>query len=127
MLPMWRSLRGRMLWSLLAVILLGALIQGAVAYRSALREANQLFDYNMQQMALSLRSGMPLVNRGGPPELGEPERLRFRGAGVDGRRDPDLRIESEPDPAAASGARVLERADQSRRLPGVIRSRPTPG
>jgi two-component system, OmpR family, sensor kinase len=69
MLPMWRSLRGRMLWSLLAVILLGALIQGAIAYRSALREANQLFDYNMQQMALSLRSGVPLVNRGGPPEL----------------------------------------------------------
>jgi len=69
MLPMWRSLRGRMLGSLLAVILLGALVQGAVAYRSALREANQLFDYNMQQMAASLRSGIPLVNRGGPPEL----------------------------------------------------------
>ena len=64
-----RSLRARMLWSLLAVILLGALIQGAVAYRSALHEANLLFDYNMQQMALSLRSGIPLANRGGPPEL----------------------------------------------------------
>ena len=64
-----RSLRARMLWSLLAVILLGALVQGAVAYRSALHEANLLFDYNMQQMALSLRSGIPLANRGGPPEL----------------------------------------------------------
>ena len=69
MLPLWRSLRARLLGSLLAVILLGALIQGAVAYRSALREADQLFDYNMQQMAQSLRSGIPLINRGGPPEL----------------------------------------------------------
>jgi two-component system, OmpR family, sensor kinase len=69
MLPLWRSLRARLLGSLLAVILLGALIQGAVAYRSALREAHQLFDYNMQQMASSLRSGIPLINRGGPPEL----------------------------------------------------------
>ena len=69
MLPLWRSLRARLLGSLLAVILLGALVQGAVAYRSALREADQLFDYNMQQMALSLRSGIPLINRGGPPEF----------------------------------------------------------
>jgi two-component system OmpR family sensor kinase len=58
-----------MLWSLLAVILVGAVVQGAIAYRAALREANQLFDYNMQQMALSMRSGNPLVNRGGPPEF----------------------------------------------------------
>ncbi len=64
-----RSLRARMLWSLLAVILFGALIQGATAYRTALAEADQLFDYNMQQMALSMRSGIPLISRGGPPEM----------------------------------------------------------
>lgn len=68
-LPYPRSLRARLLWSLLAVILLGAVIQGVSAYRTALQEADQLFDYNMQQMALSLRSGIPLVNRGGPPEF----------------------------------------------------------
>ncbi|MBA3477549.1 MAG: sensor histidine kinase N-terminal domain-containing protein [Lautropia sp.] len=64
-----RSLRARMLWSLLAVILFGAVIQGAIAYRTALQEANQLFDYNMQQMALSMRSGIPLVSPAGLPEL----------------------------------------------------------
>ena len=58
-----------MLWSLLAVILFGTVIQGAVAYRSALREASQLFDYNMQQMALSMRSGTPMINRGGSPDF----------------------------------------------------------
>lgn len=64
-LPLPRSLRARMLWSLLAVILLAAVIQGGSAYRTALREADQIFDYNMQQMALSMRSGNPLGNRGG--------------------------------------------------------------
>lgn len=68
-LPLPRSLRARMLWSLLAVILLGTGIQGASAYRTALQEADQLFDYNMRQMALSMRSGNPLVNRDAPPEF----------------------------------------------------------
>ena len=57
-----------MLWSLLAVIVVGAVIQGGIAYRTALKEANQIFDYNMRQMALSMRSGIPLGNRGGPPD-----------------------------------------------------------
>jgi two-component system OmpR family sensor kinase len=69
MSPLPRSLRARILWSLLAVILLAAVIQGGSAYRTALQEADQIFDYNMRQMALSMRSGIPLVNRGGPPEF----------------------------------------------------------
>ena len=64
-----RSLRARMLWSLLAVILLGAVIQGVSAYRTALKEANRIFDYNMQQMALSMRSGIPLANGGDSPDF----------------------------------------------------------
>ncbi len=58
------SLRGRLLWSLLATIVAAALIQGVVSYRTALEETHRIFDYNMQQMALSLRSGMPLSDRG---------------------------------------------------------------
>jgi two-component system OmpR family sensor kinase len=56
------SLRGRLLWFLLAAITLAALAQASIAYRTALDDADQIFDYHMQQMALSLRSGTPLSN-----------------------------------------------------------------
>ena len=56
------SLRGRLLWFLLAAIIMAALAQASIAYRSALYDADQIFDYHMQQMALSLRSGAPLAN-----------------------------------------------------------------
>jgi two-component system OmpR family sensor kinase len=46
---------------LLAAISLAALVQGITAYRTALQEANEIFDYHMQQMALSLGG----VNGGG--------------------------------------------------------------
>ena len=58
-MPAGRSLRARLLAFLLAAIALSALLQGWVAYRSARAEADALFDYHMQQMALSLRSGLP--------------------------------------------------------------------
>jgi two-component system OmpR family sensor kinase len=53
------SLRARLLWFLLAAIVLAAGVQAAVAYRTVLKEADQIFDYHMQQMALSLRAGVP--------------------------------------------------------------------
>jgi len=53
------SLRGRLLWFLLAAITLAALAQASIAYRTALDDADQIFDYHMQQMALSLRAGVP--------------------------------------------------------------------
>ena len=56
------SLRGRLLWFLLAAITLAALAQASIAYRTALDDADQIFDYHMQQMALSLRSSTPLSN-----------------------------------------------------------------
>jgi two-component system OmpR family sensor kinase len=56
------SLRGRLLWYLLAAITIAALAQASIAYRTSLKDADQIFDYHMQQMALSLRSGMPLSN-----------------------------------------------------------------
>ena len=60
-LPRAHSLRARLLWLLIAAISLAAVVQGALAYRSALAEADQIFDYHMQQMAQSLRSGLPVT------------------------------------------------------------------
>ena len=56
------SLRGRLLWYLLAAITIAAVAQASIAYRTALQDADQIFDYHMQQMALSLRSRVPLAN-----------------------------------------------------------------
>ena len=56
------SLRGRLLWFLLAAITIAAVAQASIAYRTALNDADQIFDYHMQQMALSLRSRVPLSN-----------------------------------------------------------------
>lgn len=61
-MKMTHSLRGRLLWFLLAAITIAAVAQATIAYRTALHDADQIFDYHMQQMALSLRSGTPLSN-----------------------------------------------------------------
>ncbi len=58
-LPPTHSLRARLLWLLLAAVVAGTLTQGLFAYRTALAEADEIFDYHMQQMALSLRAGLP--------------------------------------------------------------------
>lgn len=67
-----RSLRMRLLVFLLAAIVLAGAVQGALAYRSALDEADALFDYHMQQTALALRSGLPVDAQGLGPGL-DPE------------------------------------------------------
>ena len=64
-LPVTHSLRGRLLWFLLAAIVLAAMAQAVIAYRSARSDADEIFDYHMQQMALSLRSGAPMANQYG--------------------------------------------------------------
>lgn len=67
-----RSLRMRLLVFLLAAIVLAGAVQGVLAYRSALDEADALFDYHMQQTALALRSGLPMDAQGLGPGL-DPE------------------------------------------------------
>jgi two-component system, OmpR family, sensor kinase len=64
-----RSLRMRLLVFLLAAIVLAGAVQGALAYRGALAEADALFDYHMQQTALALRSGLPVDAQGLGPGL----------------------------------------------------------
>ncbi len=53
-----RSLRQRLMMFLLAAVSLAAFLQAYSAYRTALAEADQLFDYQMQQMAFSLRGSV---------------------------------------------------------------------
>lgn len=55
------SLRARLLLLLLAAIVVTAGVQAVFAYRTALAETDAIFDYQMQQMALSLRPGLPLA------------------------------------------------------------------
>ncbi len=52
------SLRARLLLLLLAAIVATAAVQAAIAYRAAHAEADAIFDYHMQQMALALRNGL---------------------------------------------------------------------
>src|SRR5438067_8198721 len=66
------SLRGRLLWYLLAAITIAAVAQASIAYRTALRDANEIFDYHMQQMALSLRSRVPLAASDESPTVDTP-------------------------------------------------------
>ena len=49
------SIRVRLLVSLLALLALAAAAMGAVTYRNVLGETEAIFDYQLQQMALSLR------------------------------------------------------------------------
>ena len=55
------SLRRRLLGFVLVAILLAAVLQAVTAYRGALRQADAMFDEHLQQMAHSLRGGIPLA------------------------------------------------------------------
>jgi two-component system OmpR family sensor kinase len=54
------SLKTRLLWFVLAAILLGAVLQATTAYRSALQQADAMFDDHLRQVARTLRGGIPL-------------------------------------------------------------------
>jgi len=52
---MMRSIRGRLLLGLLLLVTVISLLAGAITYRGMLRETSNLFDYQLRQMALSMR------------------------------------------------------------------------
>ena len=63
------SLRRRLLWLVLAAIALASVLQASTAYRTALRQADALFDEHLQEIARSVRGGMPFgpgLNPGDP-------------------------------------------------------------
>ncbi|MBX3652911.1 MAG: sensor histidine kinase N-terminal domain-containing protein [Ramlibacter sp.] len=72
--PGHHSLRQRLLLLLLATIALFATAQGIGAYRGALQQADAMFDYHLQQMAHSMRSG---YLRQLPPGVDNDDDLEF--------------------------------------------------
>ncbi|HYD76013.1 ATP-binding protein [Ramlibacter sp.] len=54
------SLRRRLLWLVLAAVALASVLQAASAYRTALRNADALFDAQLQALARSAQAGLPL-------------------------------------------------------------------
>ena len=72
------SIRARLLVALLTLVALVSLLAGALTYRRVLAETSTLFDYQLRQMALSLRSQVSLAPRHrGAAAAG---RYRLRGA-----------------------------------------------
>jgi two-component system OmpR family sensor kinase len=52
------SMRGRLLWLLVAAIGVTSTIEAASAYRAARAQADEIFDYHMKQVAVALRFGL---------------------------------------------------------------------
>ena len=57
------SIRARLLIALLGLVALISLLAGTLTYRRVLAETSTLFDYQLRQMALSLRSQIPMAPR----------------------------------------------------------------
>ncbi|MGJ7543614.1 ATP-binding protein [Variovorax sp. LT1R16] len=93
--PLVGSLRARLLFFLLAAIVLAAGAQALVAYRTVLKEADEIFDYHMQQMAMSLRAGLP------------------PSAAVGGIGSADQNFEFVVQVWTADGERIFESADRA--------------
>jgi signal transduction histidine kinase len=66
------SIRARLLVALLSLVACASLLAGALTYRRVLAETSTLFDYQLRQMALSLRSQVSLAPRIElPPDQGD--------------------------------------------------------
>jgi two-component system OmpR family sensor kinase len=63
------SLRRRVLWLVLAVIAVVSVLQATSAYRSALFEADRMFDYHLQEVARSVHGGLPFSPGGDEVEF----------------------------------------------------------
>lgn len=72
---MIRSLRARLLLALLFLLACAAVVMGSLAYRNTLEQAEALFDYQLRQMALSLRDQGEVAAPG--EQLLSDERLDF--------------------------------------------------
>lgn len=57
------SIRARLLIALLALVAAISILAGTLTYRRVLAETSTLFDYQLRQMALSLRSQIPMAPR----------------------------------------------------------------
>jgi signal transduction histidine kinase len=67
-----RSIRARLLMALIGLVAIVSLLAATVTYRRVLNETSTLFDYQLRQMALSLRSQVSLAPRVEvPPDQGD--------------------------------------------------------
>ena len=67
-----KSIRARLLLALAAVVALVSLVAATATYRRVLSETSDLFDYQLRQMALSLRSQISMAPRVEvPPDQGD--------------------------------------------------------
>ena len=98
------SLRVRLLLTLLAMLGFAAIVIGAVTYRNVLGETEALFDYQLRQMALSLRD-QGEITRAQASTLGRPA-ARFRRADLDRRRPQHLCLAAAQRVAGARAARL---------------------
>jgi two-component system OmpR family sensor kinase len=100
---MMTSIRRRLLAGLLAVVLCAGLIAAFAVYLQARREANELFDYQLRQMALSLRDQTfdPFA-AAAPPDIGEAFDFVIQVWNRDGSR----LYYSQPHPALPNRARL---------------------
>ena len=100
---MMTSIRRRLLAGLLAVVLCAGLIAALGVYLQARREANELFDYQLRQMALSLRDQTfdPFA-AAAPPDIGEAFDFVIQVWDRDGSR----LYYSQPHPALPNRARL---------------------
>ncbi|MBG9387546.1 ATP-binding protein [Caenimonas aquaedulcis] len=63
--PTPHSLRRRLLWLVLAAIALVSTLQASTAYRTALQQADTMFDYHLQELARSVHGGVPFTRGDG--------------------------------------------------------------
>src|ERR1700753_3818164 len=67
-----RSIRARLLVALFILVALISVLSATLTYRRVLNETSTLFDYQLRQMALSLRSQISLAPRiEVPPDQGD--------------------------------------------------------
>jgi two-component system, OmpR family, sensor kinase len=76
------SLRRRLLWLVLATIAFASVLQASSAYRTALAQADAMFDAHLQEVARSVRGGMPVA----PGEDGAEMDFLVQIWGPDGRQ-----------------------------------------
>lgn len=67
-----RSIRARLLIALIVLVALISLLAAGITYRRVLNETSILFDYQLRQMALSLRGQISIAPRiEVPPDQGD--------------------------------------------------------
>jgi two-component system, OmpR family, sensor kinase len=74
------SLRRRLLWLVLAAIAFASVLQASTAYRTALQQADTMFDYHLQELARSVQGGMHVA----PGAGGESDEVLVQIWGPDG-------------------------------------------